>query len=385
MIDYAARLEKARARMEAEDIGLMFLPSGANLFYLTGFRRRENDNTDANHYGDWAIGAWIALDDGIALTGPRMGGIFFQSEIEDKPWFGEVRTIMETEDPDEVMAEVLGRFDLSGKKVALDDRGWAKTTLSFKRLLPDTEFVLASMVTDPMRMIKEDEALDRMRQAGRITDGAFQAALARLKVGVTELELAREIDYQLKAGGAEFTSFVTGVRFSGPDSVPRGTGVGRVSEKTLAPGDCATFDFGCVYKGYCSDFGRSAYVGEPPAELVKIHNTVLRAQSEAMQAMKPGQITAREANAVARGVIEAEGYGDYFTHRLGHGIGITVHEEPFLDNVNETVLQANMTFTVEPSVYTPGRLGNRVEDVVQVTEDGAVSLYDTDHQLYIVD
>jgi Xaa-Pro aminopeptidase len=125
-------------------------------------------------------------------------------------------------------------------------------------------------------------------------------------------------------------------------------------------------------------------VGEPPAEYVKVHEIVLRAQKEAMKAMKSGQITAREANAVARGVIEAEGYGDGFTHRLGHGIGITVHEEPFLDNVNDTVLLSNMTFTVEPSIRVPGRFANRVEDVVQVTETGGVSLYDTDHRLYVI-
>jgi Xaa-Pro dipeptidase len=384
MIDYAARLDNARQRMAANNIGLMFLPPGANLFYLTGLRRQENDNTDANHYGDWAIGAWLGLGDGITLTAPRMGGAFFQNEVENKPWFGEVRTILETEDPDEVLGRVLSRFNLAGKKVALDDRAWAKTALSFRRLLPDTEFVLASLVTDPMRMIKESAALDLMRQAGRITDAAFQAAMARLKLGVTELEIATEIDYQLKAGGAEYTSFVTGVRFTGSEEM-RGMGVSRASERKLKPGDCVTFDFGCVCQGYCSDFGRSAYVGEPPAELLKIHDTVLRAQREAMQAMKAGQITAMQANTVARSVIDAEGYGEYFTHRLGHGIGITVHEEPFLDNVNQTVLQTNMTFTVEPSVRIPGRLSNRVEDVVQVTKDGAVSLYDTDHQLYIVD
>jgi Xaa-Pro aminopeptidase len=235
-----------------------------------------------------------------------------------------------------------------------------------------------------MRMIKEDEAIDHMRMAGEITDFAFQKAMAQLKPEVTELEIAREIDYQLKVGGAEYTSFVTGVRFTRAEEL-RSVSVGRVSASKLMPGDSVTFDFGCVYQGYCSDFGRSAFVGEPPAEYLRIHDIVLQAQAEAMQAMKAGQITAREANAVARGVIEAEGYGEGFTHRLGHGIGITVHEEPFLDNVNDTVLQANMTFTVEPSIRIPGRFANRVEDVVQVTPDGAVSLYGTDHRLYIVE
>lgn len=384
MIDFAARLENARSRMAEQGIGLMFLRPGANLFYLTGLRRHENDNTDANHYGDWAVGGYIGVDEGIVLTAPRMGGGFFESEVQDKPWFEAVRIIVETEDPDDVIGEVVGRFDLRGKKVALDDRAWAKSAISFLRLLPEAEFALASQVIDPMRMIKEEAALDYMRKAGEITDFAFQKAMARLKIGVTELEIANEIDYQLKVGGAEYTSFVTGVRFTRVEE-PRGMGVGRASEKKLMPGDSVTFDFGCVYQGYCSDFGRSAFVGEPPAEYRKVHEIVLRAQREAMKAMKANQITASQANAVARGVIEAEGYGDGFTHRLGHGIGITVHEEPFLDNVNQTVLRSNMTFTVEPSIRVPGRFSNRVEDVVQVTEDGAVSLYNTDHRLYIIE
>ncbi len=384
MIDFAARLETARSRMAEQGIGLMFLRPGANLFYLTGLRRHENDNTDANAYGDWAVGGYIGLDEGIVLTAPRMGGAFFESEVQDKPWFEGVRIIVETEDPDDVMGEVVGRFDLRGQKVALDDRAWAKSIMSFLRMLPEAEFVLASQVIDPMRMIKEEAALDCMRKAGEITDFAFQKALARLKPGVTELEIASEIDYQLKVGGAEYTSFVTGIRFTRIEK-PSGMGIGRASEKKLMPGDSVTFDFGCVFQGYCSDFGRSAFVGEPPAEYRKVHEIVLRAQREAMKAMKANQITASQANAVARGVIEAEGYGDGFTHRLGHGIGITVHEEPFLDNVNQTVLRSNMTFTVEPSIRVPGRFSNRVEDVVQVTEDGAVSLYKTDHRLYIIE
>jgi len=384
MIDYARRLDNARTRMAERNIGLMFLKPGANLFYLAGIRRQEADNTDANAYGDWVVGGYIGLKDGIILTAPRMGGAFFQAEVEDKPWFESVRLILELEDPEQVMRQVISRFDLRGKKVALDDRAWAQTVLAFRRLLPDTEFVLASAVIEPMRMIKEDAAIELMRKAGQITDGAFQRALAMLKPGVTELEVAREIDYQLKLLGADYTSFVTGIRFTGPGRASP-SALGRVTERRLLPGDSVTFDFGCVYQGYCSDFGRSAFVGDPPAEYLKIHEIVLRAQREAMQAMKAGQITASQADRIARSVIEAEGYGEYFTHRLGHGIGVTVHEEPFLDAVNQTVLQANMTFTVEPSIRIPDRFSNRVEDVVQVTPSGAVSLYTTDHRLYVID
>ena len=384
MINFAARVEQAQERMAEANVGLMFLPPGANLFYLTGLRRHEGDNTDANAYGDWAVGGWLSQSGGAVLTAPRMGGGFFESEIVGKPWFEAVRVIVETEDPLDVMAEMIRRFPLDGTRVALDDRTWAHTALAFRRLLPETEFSLAREITEPMRMIKEPAARDRMRQAGVITAIAFQAALAHLKSGVTELEVATEIDYQMRLAGAEYTSFVTGIRFTG-DGEPTSASLGRAGQRKLRAGDSVTFDFGCVYEGYCSDFGRSAFVGEPPGEYQRIHEIVLQAQREAMAAMKSGQITAKGANAIARGVIERAGYGESFTHRLGHGIGITVHEEPFLDNVIETVLQSNMTFTVEPSIRVPGRFSNRVEDVVQVTPDGAVSLYGTDHRLYIVE
>lgn len=383
MLDWSARLKQLRSRMIEKNIGLVYLTLGANLFYLTGFRRQQNDGTDHNAYGDWAVGAYIGLNDGIILTAPRMGGAYHQGEVQDKPWFQSVRMIMEQENPLDVMREVLGCFNLRGQKVALDDRTWAQTTLGFRNLLPETELVLASQLIAPMRMIKEDAELALMRQAGEITDAVFQKALQRLKPGVTELDVATEIDYQFRVMGAEYTSFVTGIRFSGPGRTQSAT-AGRATEKRLQPSDSITFDFGCVHQGYCSDFGRSAFVGEPPAEYVRIHHIVLRAQEEAMKAMKADQITATQANAIARGVIEAEGYGPNFTHRLGHGIGVTVHEPPFLDLVDQTILRANMTFTAEPSIRVPDWYANRVEDVVQVTKSGAVSLYSTDHRLYVI-
>jgi len=222
-----------------------------------------------------------------------------------------------------------------------------------------------------------------MRQAGQITEQAFAHVLSHLKPGVTEIDVASEIDHQFKTRGAEHTSFVTGLRFVGAGR-DRAAGAARSSEKRLLPGDSVTFDIGCVYQGYCSDFGRSAFVGEPPAEYLKVHGTVLRAQRAGMDAMRAGQATGAQVNAAARKVIEDEGYGPNFTHRLGHGIGITVHEPPWLDVVEQRVLQANMTFTVEPSIRVPDKFGNRVEDVVLVTEAGGVSLYNADRKLNII-
>ena len=384
MIDFAKRLQTARERMAAAQIGLLFLMPGANLFYLTGVMRHEAGGTDHNAWGDWAVGAYIGLDGPIPLLAPRMGGAFFQTETGDKRWFDEARLIQETEDPLVVMRQTLSRFDLRGQRVALDDRAWAQTVATFRRLLPDTEFVLASTVLAPMRMIKDETELALMRKAGEITEAVFDKALARLKPGVSEFDIANEIDYQFKVHGAEYTSFVTGIRFVGPGR-GRSDAAARATEKRLTAGDSVTFDFGCVYQGYCSDFGRSAFVGEPPAEYVKVHETVLASQRAAMEAMRAGRITAAEANPIARRVIEDAGYGPNFTHRLGHGIGVTVHEPPWLDVVDQTVLQAGMTFTVEPSIRVPDRFGNRVEDVVLVTPGGGESLYRANHRLYLVE
>jgi Xaa-Pro dipeptidase len=382
MLDFSGRLKTVRARMDEENVGLIFVRPGANLFYLTGIPHRDDYRTDHNAYGDWAVGGYIGLKEGVVMTAPRMGGEYFQAQVQDKLWFEPVRIILESEDPLDVMREVLGRFNLKGKKVALEDHAWAQTALAFRRLLPDTEFVMASDLVAPMRMIKDETELDLMRKAGQITGAVFEKAMARLELGATEWDVESEIDYQFKLMGAEFNSFVSNVYFSSPERGPGGTT--RKSEKRLMPGDAVTFDFGCIYKGYASDFGRTAFAGDPSAEYVRMHELVLSAQREAMKAMKAGEVTGAQANAIARKVMEEGGYGPEFSHRLGHGIGVTVHEPPWLDVVEKRVLQANMTFTVEPSIRISNGYHNRVEDVVVVTETGGVSLYDTDHKLYIV-
>lgn len=383
MLDHAKRLEIVRTRMEEKNIGLMFLTPGANLFYLTGIRQRDSYRTDHNAYGDWAVGGHFGPNEGVVMTASRMGCEYFEAEVKDKPWFEPLCIIDESEDPLDVMRQVLSRFNLKGKKVALDDHAWAQTVLAFRRLLPDADLVMASDIVAPMRMIKNETELDLMRKAGQITDAVFQEVLDRLQLGVTEWEVENEIDFQFRVMGAEFNSFVSNVYFSRPGCESKGAT--RSADKRLMPGDAVTFDFGCVYQGYCSDFGRTAFAGEPPAEYLRMHELVLRAQGEAMKAMKAGQITGAQANAIARGVMEEGGYGEAFSHRLGHGIGITVHEPPWLDVIEETVLQANMTFAVEPSVRISDGYHNRVEDVVLVTEAGGVSLYESDRQLFVVD
>jgi Xaa-Pro aminopeptidase len=368
--------------MKEHRVGLVFLRPGANLFYLTGVPHRDRYRTDHNAYGDWAAGAYVG-EEALVLVAPRMGGQYFVDKASDKPWFDDVRLIDESEDPLKVMWGVLDRFELDGRQVALEDHAWAESLRAFQTLLSDAPIVGAGDLIEPMRSVKSDAEIELMRRSGEICHAAFQRALERLRFGVTPWDVETEIDYHLRQMGGWFNSFPTNVLFTNPDKDPS-LSLGK-TERRLQPGDAVVFDFGCIFEGYASDFGRTAFAGEPPGAYRRMHELVLAAQAAAMDVMKAGQVTAAEANAAARGVMAEGGYGAEFSHRLGHGIGVTVHEPPFLDVMDKTVLEANMTFTVEPSIRVPNGYHNRVEDVVRVTEEGGVSLYETDHRLYIVE
>jgi Xaa-Pro aminopeptidase len=370
-LDFKGRLERAREKMRERGIGLMFLRREANLWYLTGVRRSGPEMTDHNAYGDYVCGAYIGADGGFTLVGPRMGGSRWRAEAEDKPWVEEVVIFDEHRRPKDVLKEVVDTFNVSGKGVSVDDRAWTQTSLLLRDALPGSVMTLASDIITPMRMIKDDDEVALMKKAGEITDEVFGEVVDFLKVGVSEVDVAHEVDYQFAKRDVEYNSFVTGVRFSSPEK-PRGLHGLSKSERRLEEGDSISFDFGACYKGYCSDFGRTVFVGDPPDVVVEIHSLVMEAQAAAIEKMVDGKITATGLDRVARGVIEDAGYGENFVHRLGHGIGVTVHEPPFLYIPDETVLRSGMTFTVEPSILLQASWSARVEDVVMVTDKGGV-------------
>lgn len=369
-MDFKGRLERAREQMRERDIGLMYLTRGANLWYLTGIRRRGPELTDSNAYGDYVCGAYIGADEGFTIVAPRMGGTSWRAEAEGKPWVDEVRIIYEDESPGDAMKEVLKSFRVKGRGVSVDDRAWVQTGLLLRESLPGSRLSLALDIIAPMRMIKDEDEVALMKRAGKVTDEVYYEVVDFLKVGVTEYDVAHEVDYQFAKRGA-YNSFVTGVRFSKPGR-PRSAASPRTTPRKLEEGDSVTFDFGACLDGYCSDFGRTAFVGKPPLEFLRMHNLVMEAQAAAIERMVNGTITATQLDRVARSIIEDAGYGEFFTHRLGHGIGVTVHEPPFLYIPDETTLVSNMTFTIEPSIRVPDGHGCRVEDVVMVTEKGGV-------------
>jgi len=370
--------------MKERDIGLMFLTYGANLWYLAGIRRSPLGLTDTNHYGDYVCGAYIGADGGFTLIAPRMGGGFYQSEADNKRWIDNVRIIDESERPEDVLGEVIESFELKGRGISLDNRTWMESGLVFRHVLDDNPLSVASDITTPMRMIKDADEIAVMQKAGEITDDVYGEVLKFLKVGVTEYDIAHEIDYQFSKRGVDYPSFVTGVKFSRPGGSLQMGGPTRATDDKLQKGDSIKFDFGACYQGYCSDFGRTVFMGEPPVEFLKTYEVLIEAQTAAIEAMVSGTITAMQLDRVARDIIDRAGYGHGFVHRLGHGIGVTVHEPPYLYQPDDTLLVSGMTMTVEPSINMPDSCGCRVEDVVIMTESGGLPLTNFHREITVI-
>ena len=230
------------------------------------------------------------------------------------------------------------------------------------------------------RRIKTSKEASLLQKAEAIGDAAFADLLKRLKTGMTELEVAAELEYLMKMHGAERLSFET-IAASGPNSsMPHAVPTAR----KIVPGDFLTLDFGCCYQGYCSDMTRTVGFGRISPKQTEIYETVLQAQRAALSVIRAG-ITGEEADRAARDVIESAGYGGCFGHALGHSVGLFIHEEPRLAPGAKDILEPGMAVTVEPGIYVPGFCGVRIEDLVIVTEDGCSNLTASPKELLILD
>lgn len=379
-IHYAERLTRARAKMDELGIGLLYIPPSTNLEWLLGIPRERPSFTNVMYPGGWLAGAFIGLDKGPILAVPRM---FAEFDLGNLPGM-DLRVLPDQGDPVELARSVLSEFHLQNKSIALEDRTWASAALNLQTLLPNNPFTLASRVFQPLRMVKDETEIALMKRAGELVDLAMAEVLKKLRVGVSELEILTEIDYQLLRLGSQATSFPTSLYIINPK---RGDEMIHVKGKSTHPieaGIAVPFDFGAIYNGYCSDFGRTVWIGEPPVEYIRTHELVMQAQRAGADAMKAGQVTAAQVDHAARSVIEDAGYGKGFRHRLGHGIGMDVHEPPFLTHFDHTVLQNGMTFTDEPSIILDEKWMVRVEDVFVVREGGGEALSNFSRELMIV-
>ncbi len=229
------------------------------------------------------------------------------------------------------------------------------------------------------RRIKDDEEIDAIKEAIRITDQAFKKIIEFIKPGMKEKEVAAELEYYLRKLGGEGPSFDFIVASGKRSALPHGV----ASDKIIETGDFIVLDFGTYYKGYCSDMTRTVVVGEPDEKQIEIYNIVLKAHLKVIDKIRPG-MTGQEADQIAREVIEKAGYEDSFRHGLGHSLGIELHEYPRLSTTSEAVLKQGMIITDEPGIYIPNWGGVRIEDDLLITDDGCKSLNKSKKELIII-
>ena len=367
MPEFEQRIDQARARMQDLGIDLLYLTPGANTYYLSGWHRIAPTFGATHRPANFLMGMLLGLSRGPIFVVPRM---FADYWLVKTPGM-DVRVVPDLADPQAFLDDLLLSFPVPNRTVAIDNRAWAELVVGLERAVPEVKLRLASEVLAEMRMIKSDEELATMRKAGAIVDQTMADILKYLKPGSgqTEIDVVYEVDRLMMQHGAEGPSFVTNVWQMGP-AESRSVAI-KSSRRQLEHGNSLCFDFGCVYEEYCYDFGRAVFLGEPSAEFRTVYDVVMTAAQAGIDALRAGERTAQAVDAMARQVINDAGYGKYFGHRLGHGIGLDVHEPPFLDKGDASVLQERMCFTVEPSIFIPGKFGARTEDVFVVGRHSA--------------
>ena len=338
------RIDKVIENMHAHGLNQLIVTSPANVFYLTGVWCEPFERMLALHLTDRGD---------MKLYANRM---FALQGLTDVP-------MVEYEDTDDSIA-VLAPDVLPGK-VGIDKTWHSHFTIRLMQARPDIVPEVGSAPIDDARMIKDEEELELMRVSSRLNVKDCSRLAASLHEGATEKEmqaLYNEIALELGAEGPSFTPLVCfGANGAEPHHDSDGT--------RLRPGDTVIMDVGLLWKRYCSDMTRTVQFGPVSDEQKRVHDIVTRANRAGIAACRPG-VRLKEIDRAARRVIEDEGYGPYFTHRTGHGIGLNEHEFPDVSSVSEVVARPGMIFSVEPGVYLPGRFGVRVEDLVAITEDG---------------
>ena len=346
------RIEKVIRNMRARGLKQLIVTSPANVFYLTGVWCEPFERMLALHVKD---------DGNVKLYANRM---FALNGLTDVP-------MVEYEDTDDCVS-ILAPDILPGK-VGIDKTWHSHFTIRLMEARPDVIPALGSAPLDEARLCKDAEELELMRVSSQKNVEVCTRIAAALREGVTEKDiqsLYNKIALELGASGPSFTPLIC---FG-----PNGAEPHHDSDQTtLKQGDTVIMDVGLIWKYYCSDMTRTVQFGEVTDEQKRVHDLVTKANRAGIAACRPG-VKMKDIDRAARKVIEDAGYGPYFTHRTGHGIGLDEHEFPDCSAVSEIVTRPGMIFSVEPGIYLPGRVGVRVEDLVAITEDGCEVLTGSD-------
>ncbi|MBE3067582.1 MAG: aminopeptidase P family protein [Chloroflexi bacterium] len=365
----SSRLSKLSESLRTSGLDALVLNAGPSLVYLTGLHF---------HLSERPVVALFTADHEPVIILPELEML----KVTGLPY--EIKAFPYGENPadwDGVFRKAVIALKLDGKRIGVEPR--QMRLLEFRHVqsgAPEADFPDASSMVSSLRIRKDADEIAAMRKAVKVAQSALEAALPLIKGGMTEKELASELVVQLLRHGSQSEMPFAPIVSGGPNSAnPHAS----PSDRKIRPGDLLVVDWGAAVDGYVSDLTRTFAVGEVEAEYRKIHQIVLEANAAGRAAGKPGAPCAN-VDIAARTVIEKAGYGKYFTHRTGHGIGMEGHEDPYMRGDNMQLLEPGMAYTVEPGIYLPGRNGVRIEDNVVITETGAECLSDMPRELRVV-
>lgn len=368
MIMNQEKINELKIWMNQEAVDVAYITNPTSIAYLSGFTSDPHERV---------LALFISLQADPFLFTPALE----TESAKQSSWSYDVVGYLDTENPWQVIAnELLTRY-VKKQTIALE-----KNSLSLDRyealseLLPTSDFSKdVGPVLQKLQLRKTKQEIDTMIEAGNWADVAFEIGFSAIKEGVKEKEIVAEIEYQLKRQGVSKMSFDTTVLVGPHAASPHG----EPNDTPVKPNELVLFDLGVLYKGYCSDATRTVAYQEPTKFQEKIYHIVLEAQLAAQSAVKPG-VTAHQLDKIARDVIESYGYKEAFNHRLGHGIGASIHEYPSIVAGNDLVIEEGMCFSIEPGIYLPDQIGVRIEDCIYVTEDGCKPFTKTSKELTII-
>lgn len=363
---YADRLRRATAEAAARGIGALLVTPSADYEYLLGYRPPALERLTC---------LILPVEGTPSLVVPRLEEPLARHALGELSEGLEIVAWGEGDDPFRIVSS---RLD-GALRVGLEDQMWSRFVLQLVALLEPAELVDAGPAIAAVRRVKQPDEVDRLRAAAAAADAAMRAIGSERLSGRTEAEVSRRINELLLAAGhdtADFAIVGSGPNAASPHHEP--------GERTIEAGDAVVLDIGGTRAGYCSDTTRTAFVGEPPPDFAALYEVLRLAQAAACGAVAPG-VPAGDVDRAARRIITEAGYGEGILHRTGHGIGMEVHEEPYIVEGNEEPLVAGNAFSVEPGIYIAGQWGARIEDIVVCTHAGGERLNTTSTELFIVE
>lgn len=341
-----SKIKKITKQLQHEQADAAWITTPLNVFYFTGYRSEPHERLFA---------LLITANGDQTLYCPKME----VEEVKNSPFEGKIIGYLDTENPFEIDPLSFNKLLIESEHLTV------KRQRELTRNFGVQHYGDIDQTIKELRNIKNESEIENIREAAKLADKCIEIGTEFLKVGVTEREVVNHIENEIKKFGVSEMSFDTMVLFGDHAASPHGT----PGERKLVKDEYVLFDLGVIYNHYCSDMTRTVKFGTPSEEAQTIYNIVLEAETNAIEAIRAG-VPLQDIDKIARDIISDAGYGDYFPHRLGHGLGLEEHEYQDVSSTNSNLLEAGMVITIEPGIYVPNVAGVRIEDDILVTENG---------------